>query len=151
MIDHTVKKLSFTRNALDRFSMQTIGRNKMTHLNIKQLPEKYREIVNKQLKPQNTSKYHAKKIEIDGYKFDSIKEGNRYQELKLLQKTGEINFFIRQPMLDLEGGAVYKADFLIFWKDGSYSIEDVKGFYTEIFKLKRTLIEAKYPFKISIK
>ena len=31
------------------------------------------------------SKYHNRKVEIDGIKFDSIKEGERYLELKICQ------------------------------------------------------------------
>lgn len=33
------------------------------------------------------SKYNNKKITIDGIKFDSIKEGNKYKELKLLERA----------------------------------------------------------------
>lgn len=33
------------------------------------------------------SKYNNKKIIIDGIQFDSIKEGNRYKELKLLERA----------------------------------------------------------------
>jgi hypothetical protein len=36
------------------------------------------------------SKYGARKTVIDGITFDSKKEANRYRELKLLEKAGEI-------------------------------------------------------------
>lgn len=36
------------------------------------------------------SKYHSKKIEIDGITFDSKKEAKRYEELKTLESLGEI-------------------------------------------------------------
>ena len=41
------------------------------------------------------SKYHNKKVIIDGIKFDSKKEANRYQELKLMQRAGKIKSNIR--------------------------------------------------------
>ena len=45
---------------------------------------------------KHKSKYGAKKVEIDGIIFDSKKEGRRYQELKMLQKAGEISNLQRQ-------------------------------------------------------
>ena len=36
------------------------------------------------------NKYKNKKVEIDGYKFDSIAEGRRYGVLKMLEKADEI-------------------------------------------------------------
>lgn len=36
------------------------------------------------------SKYNNHKVEIDGYKFDSKKEGSRYLILRQMQKEGEI-------------------------------------------------------------
>lgn len=119
----------------------------MTRVKWSELPEKYKKDKEVQKK---LAKYRSKYVEIDGYKFASKKEAKRYVELTLLQRKGDVVFFIRQPMLDLGAGVVYKADFLIFWKDGHYSIEDVKGFPTPVFKLKKKLIEANYPFSIEI-
>ena len=39
---------------------------------------------------QKGNKFKAKKIEVDGLKFDSLKESRRYQELLLLERAGEI-------------------------------------------------------------
>ena len=36
------------------------------------------------------SKYRNKKIDYDGYTFDSLKECRRYKELKILERTGTI-------------------------------------------------------------
>lgn len=36
------------------------------------------------------SKYHAKKVEVNGITFDSKKEAKRYEELKLLERCGAI-------------------------------------------------------------
>lgn len=96
------------------------------------------------------NKYNAIKIKVDGYTFASKKEANRYITLMALQKLGTVKYFIRQPMFDLGAGLTYKADFLVFWTDGYVSFEDVKGFQTKEFKLKKKLVEAKYPVDIKI-
>ncbi len=41
-------------------------------------------------------KFKAKRCEQDGFKFASKKELKRYNELKILQQTGEVKFFQRQ-------------------------------------------------------
>lgn len=94
------------------------------------------------------NKYNAKKVVIDGIKFDSKKEGNRYLQLKYLRKTGEIKEFELQPSWKAECGIKYKADFLITWKDGSKTIEDVKGVKTPTYRLKKKLFEYEFKFKI---
>ena len=81
-------------------------------------------------------KYRNRKVEIDGFKFDSIKEGKRYGQLKILWKIGEIKelkmqvkFFL-QP-LTCKRPIKYFADFTYYQlqKDGSwlYVVEDVKS------------------------
>ena len=47
------------------------------------------------------SKYHSRKITIDGVTFDSKKEYNRYCELKLLERAGEIAELKRQVKFTL--------------------------------------------------
>lgn len=37
------------------------------------------------------NKYRNKKVIVDGEEFDSKKEGNRYKELRLLERAGEIS------------------------------------------------------------
>ena len=37
------------------------------------------------------NKYRNKKVIVDGEEFDSKKEGNRYKELRLLDRVGEIS------------------------------------------------------------
>lgn len=43
------------------------------------------------------SKYGNITVEIDGFKFDSKKEGYRYLELKILLRTGKIRDLVLQP------------------------------------------------------
>ena len=118
------------------------------------------------------SKYKAVKTTIDGITFDSKKEAKRYTELKLLEKTGMITHLELQPeyQITINGAKIckYKADFRYFtvraennersynskgeWqtptmtgdKEGQI-VEDVKGFKTPIYRLKKKLVEASYP------
>lgn len=96
-------------------------------------------------------KYHNKKIEIDGMKFDSKKEGQRYLELKLLQRAGYISDLERQvkfiliPSQKINGKVVerevtYKADFVYKDDSGQTVVEDVKGFKTKEYILKRKMM-----------
>lgn len=100
------------------------------------------------------SKYRARKTEIDGIVFDSAKESRRYAELKLLAAAGEIHSLRLQPRFELEAkryidgklqrAIVYVADFA--YKIGTYEIiEDVKGCKTQVYKIKRKLLLARYP------
>ena len=101
------------------------------------------------------SKYKSKKIILDNIKFDSKKEGNRYEELKELEKAGLIKelelqkVFELQPSFKKNGKTIrkitYKADF--YYYDNHlqrYVVEDVKGFKTEVYKIKKKLFEYVY-------
>ncbi len=97
------------------------------------------------------SKYRAKKCEIDGIKFDSLKEGRRYKNLKLLERAGEISELSLQPKFDLivngKKCGFYKADFR-YIENGKEVIEDVKGMKTPVYNLKKKLIKAIYDIDI---
>ena len=95
-------------------------------------------------------KYNAVSSEHNSIKFPSKKERDRYIQLRLLQRSGEVVFFLRQPLFDLGGGTTYKADFLIFWASGGVTIEDVKGFKTKEFIRAKKQVEARYPVKIEV-
>ena len=100
------------------------------------------------------NKYKAKKTEIDGIKFDSKREMNRYCELKLLEKAKEISHLELQPKFLLIDGFRYKgkkiqamnyiADFQYIEKDGTEVVEDVKGFKTKEYNIKKKLFLHKY-------
>jgi hypothetical protein len=99
-----------------------------------------------------SSKYHNRKIDIDGVTFDSKREANRYLELKFLQAAGEIQDLILQPSFELrvDGGKVvgkYFADFK--YRVGmKVVIEDAKGVRTDVYRLKKKIVEAVYGIKI---
>ena len=97
------------------------------------------------------TKYGAVKTVIDGIKFDSKKEAKRYQDLRLLERSGEIESLELQPRYDLIVNGVnigfYKADFR-YWRGCKQIIEDVKGMRTATYQLKKKLIAAIYGIEI---
>lgn len=94
------------------------------------------------------SKYGAKKTSIDGHSFDSIKEANYYEELKLQLRAGEIKGFCIQPTFILAPNLKYKADFIVFNNDDTSEIIDVKGMKTKEYIVKKKVFEDKYNLKI---
>ena len=100
------------------------------------------------------SKYGSEKTEVDGILFDSRKEAKRYKELKLMQAAGEIKKLRLQPEFELiprykKGGhvirrTVYRADFEYYDQAGRRIVEDVKGYKTEVYRLKKKMLEYKY-------
>jgi hypothetical protein len=97
-------------------------------------------------------KFGAVATEKDGIRFPSKLESRYYEKLKLLKKSGEVLEFLRQPLFDLLGKVTYRADFIIFYKDGTIRVVDVKGMPpTEAFTIKKKMVEELYPhFKIEV-
>ena len=93
-------------------------------------------------------KFRAIPTELDGIKFASRKEARRYKELRLLEKSGELLFFLRQVPFHLPANVKYVCVFLCFWQDDTVTIEDVKGIKTPLYVLKKKQVEAIYPVKI---
>lgn len=115
------------------------------------------------------NKYSNKKVTIDGETFDSKREANRYCELKIFEKAGEIKNLERQKKfvlippqyeeyLDIKGKkkmkciereCSYVADFV--YQDartGELVVEDTKGFKTKDYIIKRKLMLSVYHIKI---
>ena len=100
------------------------------------------------------SKYRAIKTEVDGIMFDSKKEAGRYVELKKRLDAGIIQDLKLQPKFDciINGKKIctYRADFEYLLVDeigpqgqiSYYVVEDVKGYKTDVYKLKKKLVEA---------
>lgn len=82
----------------------------------------------------------------DGYVYDSKAEAKVALELELRQKAGDIFGFDRQVWLPLmvNGKTIcrYVADFIIMHNDGSQEVVEVKGFRTEVWRLKEKLFRA---------
>ena len=105
------------------------------------------------------SKYHNKPIVIDGIRFDSIREGNRWQELRLLERAGEINSLERQVRFEvvpasrtLSGKKMhpvyYVADFVYKDRKGMTVVEDAKGVKTAVYTIKKKLMNSIYGYEI---
>ena len=103
--------------------------------------------LNNKDKKMRYSKYNAKKTEYNGVMYDSRKEARRAWELDMLLKAGEIQGLIRQPRFKLKY-CTYIADFAYTTKDGEYIVEDVKGFKTDIYKLKKKMLKAEYGIEV---
>ena len=114
--------------------------------------EKYKQYLSgkgtKVLEGGNRSKYGARKTKVDGHVFDSEKEANYYQELKMRLQANDIKGFCLQPIFILADGLKYKADFVVFNNDGTSEIIDVKGFKTKEYIVKKKVFEDKFNLKI---
>ena len=103
------------------------------------------------------TKYRAIKTEVDGIMFDSKKEAKRYEYLKDRLDAGIIADLKLQPKFDciINGKKIctYKADFEYLLVDeigpqgqiSYYVVEDVKGFKTPVYRLKKKMVEALFP------
>lgn len=104
------------------------------------------------------SKYHSTPTEVNGIRFDSKREANRWFELRMLERAGKIEKLKRQVKYLLipsqyrdgkciEREASYIADF-VYVKDGQLVVEDCKGFRTPEYKLKRKLMLERYDIRL---
>lgn len=122
--------------------------------------EEYQDWLNKNKSPGGTpvrkkSKYNNIKTTVDGIEFDSKREAEYYCQLKLLKQAGEIRDIGLQPRFELQPGfnkngkrfrpITYVADFVITNNDGTTDVVDIKGFETQVFKIKQKLFEYMYP------
>lgn len=100
-------------------------------------------------------KYGNRITFVDGYRFDSKAEAERYQELKILLAADEIAGLVVHPRYQIQAGfkyngkterpIYYEADFAYYDKAlGKAVVEDVKGARTAVYVLKRKLFLAKY-------
>lgn len=99
-------------------------------------------------------RYGIKKVEVEGILFDSADEGKRYRILKADEALGLITDLRMQVAYPFaENGRhcfTYKSDFnYIIVASGEEVVEDVKGVKTDVYKLKKKLIEARYGITIS--
>jgi hypothetical protein len=101
------------------------------------------------------SKYHNRKTLYQGIQFDSRKEADRYQELLLLERAGEIRSIELQPRYDLTVNGhkcgFYRGDFRYeVVETGTVILEDVKSPVTRtaVYMLKKKLVKALYGVEI---
>ena len=104
----------------------------------------------------NRSKYGNRKCKLDGISFDSVKEMNRYCDLKYMLMAGEIfdlevhkPFELQEAFRDAAGkwirAITYEADFVYKDKDGKMIIEDVKSKATKTpaYNIKKKMMAYK--------
>jgi len=103
-------------------------------------------------------KYCHKCDQSSFYHFPSLGEANRFAELALMQDCGKISDLLLQVPFPIKvrGQKIfeYRADFKYKTDDGTEIVEDYKGakagYETDLFKLKKKLVEAAYQINISI-
>lgn len=139
-------------------------------------PEVQRQILEKLGKAAAKSKYRNRKTEVNGIRFDSQKEANRYLELLALEQAGKIRALRLQPDFTLteaytdahsgkrERASVYRADFAYQERDTEAEnrarfygedrqiwrdvVEDVKGKRTANYITKRKVVFDKFGIRI---
>ena len=93
---------------------------------------------------------------MDGKLFASRAEMNRYAELRMMERAGIIRDLEIQPEYVLQAAYVrdgkkiqpikYRADFrYLNASTNKIIVEDCKGMKTEVYKLKKKLLLARYP------
>ena len=103
-------------------------------------------------------KYHSIATEVNGIRFPSRLEAERYEELRLLERAGELSrlqlqveFVIARAFKSAETGerfrsVFYVADFVYFEiGSGRWVVEDTKGVETSTFKNKWRQCREIYP------
>lgn len=123
------------------------------------------------------SKYHSKKVTVDGLNFDSKKEAERYLVLKSQERRGlirdlqmQVPFILIPAQYEyrieytpkkhqekevkrlVEQKLSYVADFVYTKSDGEMVVEDVKGYRKggaySVFVIKRKLMLERHGIKV---
>ena len=114
------------------------------------------------IKAKKEPKYKNQKVVAFGKEFDSQLEANRYGELLMMERAGEISKLQTQVPFELipakrepdkkgprggvikgnviERAVIYKADFVYKDKHGNKVVEDTKGVKTKDYRLKKKLM-----------
>lgn len=90
------------------------------------------------------AKYKAIPTIVNGIRFASKREANRYKELLLMVMAKKISDLTLQPPFTFPCGVKYKGDFS-YIENGVRIYEDVKGFKTPVFNLKMRMMKHHYP------
>ncbi len=96
--------------------------------------------------PRQKNKYSAKKQTYRGRSYDSKLEAAKAIDLDWLMKAGEVKSWTAQHKFDLRVNDAhlcnYYIDFRVVNKDNSVDYIEVKGFPTDIWRLKWNLTQA---------
>ena len=107
-------------------------------------------------RPSFGNKYKNIRTVYNGYEYMSKKEANyaeRLDQLKHAKLPSErvISYKNQVPFqIELNSKKIckYIADFKVLYQDGHIEIVDVKGVRTQVYSLKKKLVEAQYGIKI---
>ena len=93
------------------------------------------------------SKYNAVITEVDGIRFASKKEANRWSELQLMVKAGEIRDLQRQVKFSLDVNGVHICNYIADFTYWDYRfcktiVEDSKGKRIQPYPIKAKLMKA---------
>jgi len=95
--------------------------------------------------PRKQPRLKDRRVEQDGIVFHSKKEAERFRELLLLQRAGQIEKLERQVsfaiVVDHTLICQYIAD-AVYIRGGKRVVEDSKGFRTEMYRIKKRLMKA---------
>lgn len=96
------------------------------------------------------SKYGNTRSSFQGIIYHSKAEAGFAEELELRRKANDILSWERQIPIELRVNdrliCKYYCDFLIHHKGGEKELVEVKGMETEVYRLKRKLLEATFLF-----
>lgn len=97
-------------------------------------------------KTKSKNKYNAKKQEYGGVKYDSKFEAKYAEDLDWQLQAGELIEVKRQVKIPLKVNGVlitnYYCDFRVVDKHGQVKYIEVKGFETEVYRIKKKLFVA---------
>jgi hypothetical protein len=121
-------------------------------------------------KPKNGHKFNAQPTTIEDIRFDSKAEAKRWQELRLLEKAGQIRNLTRQPVFPLHAAPVQRTDLPARLTASDLSLvlvgvakmdfayeeapdwevvtEDVKGFDNALSRWKRKHVLLEYGVRV---
>lgn len=98
--------------------------------------------------PPKRSKYRSQPTVVNGERFDSHLEARCASCLDLRWRSGEIIWYTRQVPFRLEGGVVYRADFVAALSKGGVEVIDATGFLTATKKNKLRQMKARYSIDV---
>lgn len=100
------------------------------------------------LPQQRSGKYNSRKVWYAGAQYHSVREAQYAQNLDLRVRAKEIASWKRQVKIPLKVAGVlianYVIDFVVTYKSGRKEYLEVKGFETDVWKLKWKLFQALY-------
>jgi len=102
------------------------------------------------------TKYHSKAVIVDGIRFASKHEANRYRELLLMERAKAIQDLKLQVAFPLIKKSAYGREIkyvcdFCYYEDGKLVVEDAKSAITKrnpVYRLKRRLMQELYGITI---